>query len=352
MKGEDSWKRGQLRGYIFEVIVRQLLKKNGWLLISDNEDGRVRRNNEYRIELKGRGTWHQIDTPCIFSRRIPFIYPLRLLVEAKYYSREVDKDKIRSFIGVIKDISENYFIDSSHTIDSQNRYTDLGVFFSANGFQEQAVNLAFAHGIQTISYRTNLQMREIKKSIEELEENGLSWNNTISNGKCYGFMNDLEELLEGNLSNIQNFLKKYDGNDNTQNSINQLYKSLKPVQTSFLGMTSRGVLLHFLSKDEFPDELFTQEDEASCRIYFNDTQSSEDIPMWLEFSDDNKRGRFYFDVPAGLEEVIRKGGDILNEKERHFEKISVSIIVKGILRSLTLKIDKEWIEKLKGRKVG
>ncbi len=351
MRGEKGFKRGQLRGYIFEVVVRHLLKKNGWSLLSANESERIRINGEYKIEIKGRGTWHQIDTPCIFSRRIPFTYPLRLLVEAKYYNHEVNKDKIRSFIGVIKDISENYFIDGSHTIDSQNRYTDLGVFFSANGFQEQAVNLAFAHGIKTISYRTNQQMAEIKKDIELLESDGLSWRKTISFGKHSTFMRDLENLLEDYSSNINNFLEKYDMN-NRRNLLSNLHESLLPVKTSFFGMTSTGVLLHFLSKDLFPDELFANSDEELCKIYYDGNPLPQDIPIWLEFSADEQRRRFYFDVPAGLEEVILKGEDVLSEKERNFGKLSVSLFIKGILRSLTLKIDKDWIDKLKGRKVG
>jgi len=76
------------------------------------------------------------------------------------------------------------------------------------------------------------------------------------------------------------------------------------------------------------------------------------MAMWLEFSRDNAKRRFYFDVPPGMEEIIREGGDVLGEKEREFEELTVSFFFSGILRSLTLKIDKNWTERLRNRHVG
>lgn len=233
MQNESNARRGQLRGYIFEVVIRQLLKKNGWDLLNKDETGRIKVSNNYKIEIKGRGTWHQIDSPCIFLRRIPFIFPIRLLVEVKFYNHEIQKDKIRSFIGVIKDISENYFIDNIHTVNSQNRYTDLGTFFSASGFQEEAVNLAFVHGIKTISYRTNPEFKEIEDSIKILEMDGLYWDKTVGSGMQFTFMKDLENTLE-NINDINTLLEKYKGNDHAKHQIGRLHKLLHELKSNFL----------------------------------------------------------------------------------------------------------------------
>jgi hypothetical protein len=350
MQGENNTRRGQLRGYIFEVVIRQLLKKNGWDLLNKNENGRIKVSSDFKIEIKGRGTWHQIDSPCIFLRRIPFIFPIRLLVEAKFYNQEIQKDKIRSFIGVIKDISENYFIDNIHTINSQNRYTDLGAFFSASGFQEETVNLAFVHGIKTISYRTNPEFKEIEDSIKLLEKDGLYCSKTIVAGQQLSFMKDLEEIL-ADITGINAFLEKYNGNDKAKQHIKKLHELLHELQSNFFGLTSTGVLLHFLSNEKFPSELFENTDEQPCKVHYGNP-TNRGIPMWLVLTEDRRRRRFYFDVPPGLEEVIRRGGDIISAKQHHFEKLSVSYIINGLLRSLTLKIDKEWIDRLRNRKVG
>ncbi len=347
MEDESNLKRGQLRGYLFEVIIRLLLKKSKWNLVSKKENGRVRihNDNEYKIEIKGRGTWHQIDNPCIFSGRIPFIFPLRLLGEAKFYKNGVSKDKIRAFITVIKDISENYFIDNN----AQNlpiRYTDIGVFFSAKGFQEEATNLAFVHGIQTISYKTNFEMNLIVDKIEQLEIKCLSCKNTISSGRLVKFMEDIEKVIDNYEHYINYFIQHYDDNRNSiyenRGYLKELSDVVKSLQTSFFGITSTGILLNFLSKEPFPEELFREVDEQLCKIFYN-----EGLNMWLEFSEDEEKRRFYFDIPYGLEEIILKGGNVLDEKERHFEQLTVSYFINNILRSLILKIDKEWLERIK-----
>ena len=109
------------------------------------------------VELKGRGGWHQIDCPFDYDGFIPFLYPVRLLGEAKFLQKEVQKNSIRSFIGVLKDIQENYFVDDSLT-DSmvRGRRMELGAFFAANGFNPEAEKLAYAHGIRTCLLYTSL----------------------------------------------------------------------------------------------------------------------------------------------------------------------------------------------------
>jgi len=265
--GENHIKRGQLRGYIFEVIIRVLLKQNGWRLVSNVEYGRTRLTSNYEVEIKGRGSWHQIDTPCTFSRKVPFMYPLRLLAEVKYYKDEVQKDSIRAYIGVIKDISENYFIDDTHTIKSQRRYTDVGVFFSAKGFNSEAVNLAFAHGIKTISYRTNPLMRAITDLIYKIEQ-GLSCEPTIGRGRRLAFMSDLENLMSSFASNYEQFISTYDITPVVAKQLDEMFALLQGLQTSFFGTTASGVFLHFISQDTFPTDLFSDTDEQRCRIYF------------------------------------------------------------------------------------
>ena len=112
MRSEYGVSRSQLRGYIFEIAIFELLLKNGFsaINVATEPRERVREIREGFVELKGRGCWHQIDCPCEYQRPIPFSYPLRLIGEVKFYKSPLEKKYIREFIEVIKDIQENYFV--------------------------------------------------------------------------------------------------------------------------------------------------------------------------------------------------------------------------------------------------
>ncbi|MBT2584216.1 hypothetical protein [Planococcus sp. ISL-109] len=66
----------QARGYIFESIVWKLMEKHGYI------DVKI-------ATLRGRGACHQIDSYGVLKIPTPFIYPIRLLSEAKCYSNPI-----------------------------------------------------------------------------------------------------------------------------------------------------------------------------------------------------------------------------------------------------------------------
>ena len=108
MEREFSLSRSQLRGYLFEIIVMELLFKNQFseINVAAEPNDRVREVRPGFIEFKGRGCWHQIDCLCDYNKLIPFSYPLRLLGEVKFYKSNLSKEHIREYIGVIKDIPQ------------------------------------------------------------------------------------------------------------------------------------------------------------------------------------------------------------------------------------------------------
>jgi hypothetical protein len=129
----------QAKGYILEDVIQGLLKESGYFQV---ESGFVR----------GRGARHQIDAYGVLSIPTAFIYPIRLFSEAKYYDHEVGLPTIRNFVGVIKDISENYFVTSKKEYSSPFRYTDAGCIFSASMFTDNAQKYAWAHNIFLFSF--------------------------------------------------------------------------------------------------------------------------------------------------------------------------------------------------------
>jgi hypothetical protein len=90
--------RSKIRCALFEAIVKRLLKKAGFSTM------KPRRNfirKKFR-NVRGRACWHNIDAFGKFMYSIPYVYPIRLLAEAKCYKRNVGLSVVQSFVGVVK----------------------------------------------------------------------------------------------------------------------------------------------------------------------------------------------------------------------------------------------------------
>lgn len=138
---------------------------------------------------------------------------------------------------------------------------------------------------------------------------------------------------------------------NDQPEARRLFYLLSDIQTSFLGITSTGVFLHFLSSEPFPENLFSETDRAMCRVHFRYLDNDQDFcdaVFWLEFSRDQRRRRFYFTPPRSLNEAALFGREsVLNEKEHLFHELKVNINIRGLNRNLVLRIDREWLDVLR-----
>lgn len=150
----------QVRGLFFEGIVKRLLEASGFTCVQTGN-------------IKGRGEFHQIDAYGRFYFQVPFVYPIRVLAEAKWYERAVGLNHIRDFVGVIKDISENYFVEQglSRTRFAEileKRYNDCGAIFSATSFTLPAQHYAYAHGIYLVPFEGNTILSEVRQILKEL----------------------------------------------------------------------------------------------------------------------------------------------------------------------------------------
>jgi len=344
MRNEYGITRNQLTGYLFEIVVLELLCKNGFseINIAGEPPERVRETREGFIELKGRGCWHQIDCPCEYNRMIPFSFPLRLLGEVKFYKRPIEKKYIREFIGVIKDIQENYFVADG--MDPRNIYPrkmEAGVYFSASGFQAEAEKLAYAHGIKTISYENNYILDRVKYLIAELERNYLSVR-CLKDNWCV-FKNDFIQCLRDGYR-ADAFRRQDYWADGYQNVLNELSAAIAEIRTSFIATTATGVFIHFISNAEFPIGLFQNTDVGWCRVYYR-YDDFRHKHFWLEVTGDTQRRRFYFTPPLSLDHALLYGQNtVLSEKERLFRTLSVNIAINNVSRNLILKIDEDWLD--------
>lgn len=347
MRHEFGMYRNQLKGYLFEIIVNELLRKNGFEKINAATESpeRVKENREGFTELKGRGCWHQIDCPCDFNRLIPFAYPLRLLGEVKFYKSPLEKKHIREYIGVMKDIQENYFVaDGVKPEDFYPRKTEVGVYFSANGFQAEAEKLAYAHGIRTVSYANNYLIDQIKNTLEEFELNYLSVD-CIKAGHWHDFQQAFVSVIRNQDQNQDHdVLARYCA-DGYHRILSQLQNELVEIRASFIATTATGVFLHFVSNSSFPNEQFFNTDEGRCRVYYNVANNGH-RSFWMEIND--YHNKFYFTPPESLNYASTFGGNtVLYEKERLFSVLNVNIKLGGITRNLVLHLDRDWLDAIR-----
>lgn len=353
MERNSNGERGKIRGYLFEIVILQLLENNGFSSIKETQRGRVKIDRKNFVELKGRGTWHQIDCPMNCNFTIPFMYPIRLLGEVKFYSGQINKDKIREYIGVMKDIQENYFGLKNVTKLPQ-RFIEVGAYFSANGFSSEAELLAYAHGIKTLSYKNNHIINDIKNIIEKLEMYHIDYDK-ISGDRFSEFMQTLSDFFSGNDVENSTYYEILDDflEDNYKDLLKNLYKLVvEKIKASFVGYSDTGFSLHFISEEEFPEYLFRNTDIAECKIYFdeimktNNTKKNE-YSFYIVFSDDPDSKKFYFTPPEILLNSVKKSGkELLEQKGKVFNNVHVNIVIKDIKRNLTLRIDNKWMRTL------
>lgn len=163
--------KSQLRGYLLEIVLSKLIEINGYELISavDGKDI-VQKGNG--LNLRGRGGYHQFDTLGKFKITPPFIYPLRLFVEAKFYSgkKKVGIEKVRMGIGILHDVNTNYStVTMSNDELNTEKYNYNYAIFSTSGFTEPAQRLAIAHKIHLIDLQGN-EYQDILNIIREIAD--------------------------------------------------------------------------------------------------------------------------------------------------------------------------------------
>ena len=347
MRGEFPADRVRLKAIMWELVILRLIRENGFQEILTDDKIRTRRKREQFFEMRGRGCWHQIDCPCEYDKFIAFINPVRLLGEVKYYSRPISKDHIRQFIGVLKDIQENYFTSDDENAPSA-RFTELGAFFSSSGFEKEAEKLAFAHNIKTISYKNVWILEPLKRALEDLENNYLSARECVSVGRQSEFVRAFKECLEGDYLPIKSIIRKFIHADGFDNALKNLSNNFRAICSSFVATTSGGAFLHFVGEQQFPESLFNNTDFQSTRVFYFKENSQRFF--YLEFSEDPQRRKYYFNPPMALDQAAFYGPrQVIEQKRQIFKSIHITRQISGLSRNLVLELDQGWLEQVEAR---
>ena len=144
-------KKSQVRGYLLEIVLSKLIEINGYdvIRVADGNEIITKANG---LNLRGRGGFHQFDTLGKFRITPPFVYPLRLFVEAKFYSEtKVGIDRVRMGVGILEDVNTNYStVEMNDEELAVEKYQYHYAIFSTSGFTEAAQRFAIAHKIHLI----------------------------------------------------------------------------------------------------------------------------------------------------------------------------------------------------------
>ena len=310
--------KAQLAGYFYEIVIKHLLDKNGFKQLTKKNDPEIILNENG--EIAGRGSNHQIDYTGVYTQTLPFIYPLRLLAECKFWSDKVTKKFIREYLGVYKDISENYFSNPSNTHGGRSnnqRFIDVPIIFAANGFDQHAEELAWAHGINLVSHYGIKPLADIINRIRTCADCLIRYH-----GEQYNYSEYRKALSTGDFRNLVNHRScikyYYDKLDRELNTIKFL-----------IATTEQGRIINLVSTDEFPIELFNTTDiEENCTINY-DNETSDSTNFYLQFLDSDFANRkFYFNASK---EMLQNGfktrdrDSRINLKQQYFTKLTIYI---------------------------
>ncbi|MFF1478262.1 hypothetical protein ACFVYD_11935 [Streptomyces sp. NPDC058301] len=142
-------KRSALRGYLLEEALAWLLRHSGYRLLVDyRQDEAELIGSGGSLRVRGRGADHQVDVLGEFAFTPAFSLPVRLFLEAKYYSTPCELEVVRNAHGVLHDVNENFMSHAGSR--PRRRYQYTYALFSANGFSPSAQQYALAHQISLV----------------------------------------------------------------------------------------------------------------------------------------------------------------------------------------------------------
>lgn len=335
-------KKWQFKGYILEEILAHLMRISGYRLIDSAPpyderdlippDLCMRWNG---LNLRWRWAYHQVDVLWEFNWTPAFIFPLRLITEAKFYSHDkVDIDVVRSQIGILADINQNHFSISNHF---KTRHNYSSVIFSASGFTKDAIDMAYAHQIPLIDLNNPIY-NWIKYWINNFSDFIFRGRAQISAKEANILRTALRIFLKNIYSNnaepnsfLTHIMERLAWNDydyDLKNASNAITSIIQDRRKLFLGSSKwwLGLILYTETPEEF--------------IMFSKRFPSHDII--INWKNDGKiwtiepmrkldNSIFYilkFNLPDRLYELIFKTSDniqeaALNLKEQMFSVISI-----------------------------
>ncbi|TCS68987.1 hypothetical protein EDC61_1222 [Sulfuritortus calidifontis] len=343
-----------VRGLILEELVLHLLTLVGYRVVAAGEEGT--RSGHSGLEVQGRGEWHQIDALAAFDRTPAFMYPLRLMVEAKCHSPgyPVGIQVVRNVVGVLKDISENYFtyqpLAPGESPVVAPRFNYHSAVFSASGYTSGAQKYAIAHQIFLIQYKRISLLVPVIEGIRGIRQ-------THVESTTVGQRDDDDDISKRLRSTVREMIRARGdvywnpdcgfSRDGIEHLRANVIMPLLDINGSYFGMLQGKWPMHLLSSSSLPPITFAEQDEIRCRVYGRDSDRWSFSPV------DSREGdarwfRLEFDIPEeilGLVQAARSDPHSLAQvKQQQFSFLDLAGRIGGVYRQVRLRLDEEWLE--------
>ena len=288
----------QIRGALLEEAVLFLLGKVGYSIVDVDDENSAEESGLWKgpagLFVAGRGTWHQIDALASFDHTPAFMYPLRLMVEAKCYKpgSAVGLPVVRNSVGVLKDISENYFTTENDIQVA--RYNYHAAIFSTSGYTQPAVDYALAHQIFLIQYKNVPIIQPLIEALLSFDEECITdmGKENMSNISKY-----YRELLINKEQDFPGILTEYG-----RYVLEESYQSIKNIKGSYFGMLQGRWPIHMLRYEPLFAEDF-KEDIISCKIIIDELGALKITPR-NAYLRNYQEDALEFDLPKPIAKLI------------------------------------------------
>ena len=318
----------QAKGYLLEIVLSKLIEVNGYEVITESNipyepgvphDEQEIESKHNGLNVRGRGGYHQFDTLGTFRITPPFVYPLRLFVEAKCYaSTKVGIDRVRVGVGILNDINTNYSTVNLSTEQlSVKRYQYHYAIFSTSGFSNPAQRYAIAHKIHLIDLSSDVYkdiINLIHQIIDELMDNS-----DIDDTQFNSFKRTFSELIRDEVAYHRRSSYCWDEylfNIDLKMLIMELKNNIEN-QFIYLATINSVYMIPLLANSEF-NELLKTNPHQDVSIHFN--------PEWIIVpiinGSENPSLSIRFTLPKLLRQYIHQDAEkAMRVKEKIIDKI-------------------------------
>ncbi len=151
---------------LFEYVVAVLLLRNGY------------RAGVPQRYLQGRGTKHQIDVLAIDPLPMPFVFPTRILCEAKCYSqigeRSIGVSYVRNLFAEATDLQQTLPRQKKLTLEPLSEEpvscVYAGALFSTIAFSKPAIEFANSYAISLVPLSSEIEKTYLPKLMQKLAD--------------------------------------------------------------------------------------------------------------------------------------------------------------------------------------
>jgi hypothetical protein len=308
------------------------------------------------MEVRGRGEWHQIDALATPLYSLPFMYPLRLMIEAKCYdkARKVDVRIVRAAIGTALDVNQSYSRSGASEIDIQ-QFSYHGAIFSTSGYSADAQRLAAAHQVFLIDYTAVPAMNPVVDALLALR--AVDFNGDARpDGNINVNLSDLRErfreaLFQAERGDPRRWLQQQAGDQ-----LVDLIARSRAIAGSYYGMVQGIYPVHLISLTPIsPDVLLQWEIPVNLRVqrgawFFEPSSYRPGNPRYF---------RLEFRLPTTIAEILQaRVADerevpwrtLVDLKRTYFSYIDIGGMIGNRFSFFRLTLDEDWLQRYTDRR--